>query len=107
MRYATLTDARNLLSWAAALCQSLNRDVPEKATVTDFTLTENAASSTLSSNAIRPGSSISWTPLTANASAEIGAGTIYHATPTLGQVVVNHANNAQTDRTFRVTITNP
>jgi hypothetical protein len=71
---------------------------------TDFTLTANAATSTLTDARLSPGSAIIWMPRTANASAEIGAGTIYHDVPGAGTVVINHANNAQTDRKFRIVI---
>jgi hypothetical protein len=107
MRYPILNAPAQLMAWAARLCQQLERDVPERPPNTDFTLTANAASSTMSHNAIRPTSSFSVVPLTANGAAEIGGGTLYHSTPTLGQVVWNHANNAQNDRTFRITIHNP
>ena len=90
-----------------ALQKSLDRHVAERPVVVDFTLTINVASSTLSNNALRPTSAVTWTPKTANASAEIGAGTIHMATPTLGAVVITHANSAVADRTFRITIHNP
>jgi hypothetical protein len=38
-------------------------------------------------------------PKTANAAAELAAGTCY-AVVSAGQIVITHANNAQTDRTF-------
>lgn len=72
----------------------------------DATLTANAASTTLTDARIGYYSTITWMPMTANASAEVGAGTIYitQANMQSGSVVITHANNAQTDRTFRFQI---
>jgi hypothetical protein len=39
-------------------------------------------------------------PLTANAAAEIGAGTMYVSARTKWEFTITHANNAQVDRTF-------
>jgi hypothetical protein len=39
-------------------------------------------------------------PQTANAAAEIGAGTLYVSAVTAGSFTITHANNAQTDRTY-------
>jgi hypothetical protein len=90
----------------AQFAKELEQLVPHKPVIVDFTLTANVTSSTLSNNAIRPTSGFSMEPITANVAAERGGTAMYHATPTLGQVVINHANNAQTDRTFRITIHN-
>ena len=87
------------------LAKKLEREVPQRPVVVDFTLTANAASSTLSNAAIRPTSSFSPVARTANAAGAVAG--LYHDTPTLGQVVWNHANNAQADKTFRITIHNP
>jgi hypothetical protein len=43
-------------------------------------------------------------PLTAHAAAEIGAGTLYVASQGKGTLTLAHANNAQTDRTYRLLI---
>lgn len=69
----------------------------------DFTLVANASSSTLIDPRISYYTTILYMPMTANASAEIGNGTIYIAQATMqsGQAIVTHANNAQTDRSFR------
>lgn len=68
------------------------------------TLTANAASTTVTDVRIASTTAILLEPTTANASAEIGAGTIYVSETgrTQGSAVITHANNAQTDRTFRV-----
>ena len=67
-------------------------------------LTENSATSTLTDIRIGINSVILLQPTTANASAEIGAGTIYFDDPGNGSVVINHANNVQTDRIFKYAI---
>lgn len=72
----------------------------------DATLTANAATTALTDARIGYYSIISWMPMTANASAEVGAGAIYVDQSTMknGSAVITHANNAQTDRTFRFQI---
>ena len=70
--------------------------------VTTLTLTAAAATTTLTYRLIHPGSRFILTPTTANAAGALA--TTYFATPGNGSVVVNHANNAQTDRTFNVAI---
>ncbi len=66
------------------------------------TLTASQATTTLSDRRIGLNTKVFLTPVTANASAEIGAGAIYQTLPntTEGQAVLNHANNSQSDRTF-------
>ena len=76
------------------------------------TLTANSATSTVSvaQNDIGPLSTILFMPLTANAAADIGAGTMYVSAITIDgaastfQFTITHANNAQVDRTFRFAI---
>jgi len=72
----------------------------------DFTLTANVGTSTLQDPRIGANTTLEWMPKTANAAAEIGAGTIYNdpATNTKGSAIIHHANNAQTDRSFRILI---
>jgi hypothetical protein len=69
-------------------------------------LTANVATSTLTDDRVGFDSCIALVPTTANAAAEIGNGTLYIAETGRinGSVVINHANNAQTDRTFRFII---
>ena len=71
-----------------------------------FTLTANAGTSTLTDDRISIDSTVVLVPTTANASAEIGAGTIYQSETGRinGTAVFTHANNAQADRTFRLVI---
>ncbi len=68
-----------------------------------LTLTANAASTTIIDSRISLSTAVLAMPTTANAAAEIGNGTMYF-TPTAGQCVVTHANNAQADRTFTIAI---
>lgn len=70
----------------------------------DLTLTANVASTTLTDSRIGATSYIDFMPTTANAGAEIGAGTLYVSSRTKGSAVVTHGNNAQADRTYRVLI---
>ena len=67
------------------------------------TLDANEATTTVIDSRI----SLSTAPLlvatTANAAAEIAAGGLY-VTPTKGQCVITHANNAETDRTFQMAL---
>ena len=65
-----------------------------------LTLTANAASTTLTDNLLTADSVITFMPTTANAAAEIGAGTMYVSARNNGSFTIAHANNAQTDRTF-------
>lgn len=68
------------------------------------TLTANAATTTVTDNRIGPNTKLDLTPTTSNAAAALG--TTYQTWPnaTTGQAVLNHTNNAQTDRTFRATL---
>jgi hypothetical protein len=74
--------------------------------VTELTLTANAATSTLSWKGLSPQSVVIFDPKTANAAAELAAGTMYVLTANRGNDTwtVTHANNAQTDRSFQVAI---
>lgn len=65
----------------------------------EVTLTANAATTTLSDDLITKNSGIFLQPTTANAAAALA--TTYFDAPTTGSVVINHANNAQVDRTFK------
>ena len=72
----------------------------------DVTLTANAASTTITDARLASTSALLFDALTANAAAELAAGTIYvlAANRTNGSAIITHANNAQADRTFRVLI---
>lgn len=72
----------------------------------DVTLTANSATTTVTDERISVFSFIGWEPLTAHAAAEIAAGGMYvdKTTQVNGALTITHANNAQTDRTFRIAI---
>ena len=89
------------------ISQSVNQVLTGKTNnVLDVTLTASAASTTITDARIGVNTALIFTPATANASAEIGAGTIYVVTTSRvnGSVAVTHANNSQTDRTFKVVL---
>lgn len=71
-----------------------------------LTLAASAANTTITDARIGVNSVLIFMPETANAAAEIGAGTLYvSATGRVnGSAVVTHANNSQTDRSFLVAI---
>lgn len=72
----------------------------------ELTLTASAASTTLIDARISPFSFIGLMPVTAHAAQEISGGTLYIPESTMlnGSAVIQHANNSQTDRNFRVGI---
>ena len=70
----------------------------------DITLVAGASSTIVLDSRIGGSSAIQVMALSANAAAEIGNGTIWWSAPGDQTVTLNHANNAQTDRTFRLTI---
>lgn len=103
MRLPVLSDAAQLLKWAAQVVQQYERDYSGLREATgQVTLTANAASTTLANLKLRPTSKLFLTPTTANAAAALA--TTYVSTPTQGAAVINHANNAQTDRVFDFSI---
>lgn len=71
----------------------------------EVTLTANAASTTVTSTreVVSPDSVLHFDALTAHAAAELAAGGMYvlGANRRAGSFDITHANNAQTDRTFR------
>lgn len=74
------------------------------ATHPGFVLTAGAAQTTLQDFRIGGSSVILFSPKSANAAAEIGAGTLTVGEPVSGAVNIGHANNAQTDRIFDIVI---
>lgn len=74
------------------------------------TLTANVATTTVVVRGLNPLDAIFFDPLTLNAATQLYNGTMYilEANRTslqqnIGQVVITHTNNAQTDRKFRMT----
>ena len=64
------------------------------------TLTANAASTVVTDMFVGPDAKIIFEPQTANAAAEIAAGTMYTSSKGQQTFTITHANNTQTDRTF-------
>lgn len=64
------------------------------------TLTAGAASTTVAAPYVSENSTILLTPRSANAAAEMAAGTMHVSAVSNGSFVITHANNAQTDRTY-------
>lgn len=64
------------------------------------TLTANTTTTTVTAPTCGTGSVPILTPLTLNAAAEVGGGTLYVSSVSKGQFILTHANSSQTDRTF-------
>ena len=100
---ATLLGA--VIGWLSRVRDVVNNIMRGKINATlDVTLTVSAASTTVSDARIGGSCGIYLMPLSANAAAEIGNGTIWWSAPGNQTVTLNHANNAQADRTFRLLI---
>lgn len=74
--------------------------------VLDITLTASVATTIVEDPRFGVNCALNFDPLTANAATEKAAGTLYvlAANRVTGQITITHANNAQTDRTFRLTV---
>ncbi len=74
--------------------------------VGELTLTAGAASTAVTDIRVSPQSVIVWHPRTANAAAELAAGTMYVTDANMGSgsFTVTHANNAQVDRIFKYAV---
>lgn len=66
----------------------------------EVTLTANAATTVITDPRLSIHTVILFCPLTANAAAEIGAGTLYVSARDSETATLTHANNAETDRDF-------
>tara|TARA_R100000541_G_scaffold21445_1_gene31373 strand:- start:638 stop:961 length:324 start_codon:yes stop_codon:yes gene_type:complete len=69
------------------------------------TLTASATSTAVSDFRVGEDSVITMTPITANAAAEVGAGTIFVSVRADSSFTITHANNSQTDRNFIYIVT--
>lgn len=69
-----------------------------------LTLATNAASTTIVDQRISAFSAVLFCPLTADAAAEMAAGTLFVSSLADGQAVIAHQNNALTDRTYNLCI---
>ena len=91
-------------AWVTKIASVLNGVLSGKMNNTStVTLAANAATTTLTDSRIGANSVISLMPTTANAAAALA--TTYFDTFADGSCVINHANNAQADKTFSLTIT--
>ncbi len=100
-------DLKSLVLWARKLYDSIKAWRIGKFDCTqEFTLTANAATSTLTDYRLSPQSFVDFDPQTANAATEKAAGTLYVLTANRGDGAwtVTHANNANADRTYTVVI---
>jgi len=92
-------------TWVRTISEVLNKAIVGKLNVTiDLTLTPNAAQTSIIDERLSSTTVISFCPLTANAAAELAAGTLYVSQRGDGIVVITHANNAQADREFDCSI---
>jgi hypothetical protein len=72
--------------------------------VIEVTLTADAGTTTISDPRLSRQSVLVFDPKTANAAAELAAGTLYASTRGKGEWILTHANNSQTDRSFQSAI---
>ena len=93
-------------SWLRAVAEAVNRVIGGKVNVTlDITLTTNADTTIIIDARIAAYSSLHLQPLTANAAAAlVTAPYVLVQTQQSGQVIFAHANDANTDKNFRMTI---
>lgn len=66
----------------------------------EVTLTANATTTVVTNPRVAPTTKLFFAPLTSNAAAEQGAGTMYVSSKGDGTFTITHANNAQTNRDF-------
>jgi len=91
---------------ARDVAQAVNLLIDGKHNATGiFTLTASAASTAVTDTRVGQDSVILYSPTTANASAEIGAGTIHISARADSSFTITHANNSQSDRTYIYTVT--
>ncbi len=94
---------RQMIEWQRLQAEVVNGLMGGKHNATGtFTLAASVATTTLSEPSIGANTKIFLSPTTANAAAEVGAGGLFQSYPnvTAGAAILNHANNAQTDRDF-------
>lgn len=68
------------------------------------TLTASTTTTTVNDLRVGEDSVILFVPITANASAELGAGGMFLSNIANNSFTITHANNSQTDRTFLFTV---
>jgi len=95
--------AQSLIGWNSDVAGAVDGIMSGKTNNTlAVTLTASQATTTVTDARIGSNTVLILVPITANAAAEVGAGGLYQTRPnaTENQAVLNHANNAQTDRDF-------
>jgi hypothetical protein len=97
-------DPHQLMIFLRAVRDVVNNLLIGKQNVTlDVTLTPNSATTVVNYPIIGGSSMLDLgCPLTANAAAELGNGTIYVSSVGNKTATITHANNAQADRTLRI-----
>jgi bifunctional N-acetylglucosamine-1-phosphate-uridyltransferase/glucosamine-1-phosphate-acetyltransferase GlmU-like protein len=68
------------------------------------TLAASVTSTVVTSDIVNDTDTVLLSPMTANAAAEIGAGTAYVSAVAKGSFTITHANAVSTDRTFRYAV---
>jgi hypothetical protein len=104
---STITDLKSLVGWLRTFWDSYIQARHGKLDcVTELTLTANSATTTFNYIRLSPQSVVHFDPKTANAAAEIYGGTMYVLTANRGNETwtITHANNAQADRSFQVSV---
>lgn len=95
----------NLRLWIPRLTTIVNGILAGRMNVTgEFTLTVNQASTTISDARIAFSSALLPIALTANAAAVVASLYVPSATVMNGSAVIQHPNNANTDKTFRFAV---
>lgn len=105
---ASSSDPESIRRFARQVAQAVQLLMRGKSNNTgDITLSTSTVATTFVDVRLTSGSSVNFDPKTANAAAEIGAGTMYVLTANRndGTWTITHASNAQNDRTFRFAIT--
>ena len=96
-----VADPREWIEEAAPLLQQVREGKLDA--VAELTLEENVATTVLTDNRLAFDTAIIAVPATQNAALELYGGTMWIdlANRLPGSATINHANNAQTDRTFQ------
>lgn len=104
---ARVSNLQDLTSWLRTFYDSYSAARRGKFDcTTEITLTANQATSILSDQRLSPQSIVHFDPKTANAATELYGATMYVLTANRGDGswTITHANNANADRTFGVSI---
>lgn len=88
--------------WGLRVSEVVNMLAAKINCAADLTLAANAAATTMVDARLSAFSALTFMPTTANAAAALSG--LYVTGQRKGQATINHANNAQVDKTFRVAI---